>query len=115
MVLVSLLFSNRDIAQHDKVSLLVLESDPLLRLQTRSHSSSVSSSELFEGLEDEIEQGEGKTDSRFDWGAFREARLQQLAEEVERKKTIDSQGGTDGWYGSYREIKEERELIQRSS
>ncbi|KAJ9099496.1 hypothetical protein QFC20_005708 [Naganishia adeliensis] len=72
-------------------------------------------SELFEGLEDEIEQGEGKTDSRFDWGAFRESRLQQLAEEVERKKAIDGQGGTDGWYGSYREIREERELIQRSS
>ncbi|KAI5450726.1 hypothetical protein NCC49_002735 [Naganishia albida] len=82
---------------------------------SRSRSSSISSSELFEGLEDEIEQGEGKTDSQFNWGAFREARLQQLAEEVERKKAIETQGGTDGWYGSYREIREERELIQRSS
>jgi hypothetical protein len=81
----------------------------------RSRSSSISSTELFEGLEDQIEQGEGKTDSSFNWGAFREARLQQLSEEVERSKTIASQGGTDGWYGSYREVTEERELIQRSS
>ncbi|GHJ85402.1 hypothetical protein NliqN6_1804 [Naganishia liquefaciens] len=82
---------------------------------SRSRSSSISSSELFEGLEDQLEQGEGKTDSSFNWGAFREARIQQLAEEVERSKTIANQGGTDGWYGFYREISEERELIQRSS
>lgn len=81
----------------------------------RSRSSSISSTELFEELENNIEQGEGKNDSAFDWGAFRETRLQQMADEFERTKNLQRQGGTDGWYGSYREIKEERDLIQRSS
>jgi hypothetical protein len=81
----------------------------------RSRSSSISSNELFEELENNIEQGEGKNDSAFDWGAFREARLQQMADDMERTKSLQRQGGTDEWYGSYREIKEERDLIQRSS
>ncbi|KAJ9108992.1 hypothetical protein QFC21_000317 [Naganishia friedmannii] len=82
---------------------------------SKSRSSSISSNELFEELENNIEQGEGKNDSAFDWGAFREARLQQMADDMERTKNLQRQGGTDGWYGSYREIKEERDLIQRSS
>ncbi|KAJ9125337.1 hypothetical protein QFC22_000296 [Naganishia vaughanmartiniae] len=63
----------------------------------KSRSSSISSNELFEELENNIEQGEGKNDSAFDWGAFREARLQQMADDMERTKSLQRQGGTDGW------------------